>query len=271
MQPPAVVTGAAAAVQAATAAPLSLEPQPPAPHPLAPWEAGAAANVPPCLVCCSEMALVSLGSCDHKAVCGRCCLRLRLCYGDARCPLCKAELTEAVVAPWAAAPSRFADRRAFRSPAFAAGGVSACSGGDARDDAMLLDALRRSAAVACSTCDPGAYRPFKRLEHLEAHMRTAHRRRLCGLCLKEGRQFPLELPAYHDDKAANAHLAKAHPECRFCRRRFYDDDALFSHMQQEHFRCTVCDPDRGTHAYFANGTDLQVRRVTFVFLFGFRV
>jgi hypothetical protein len=51
-------------------------------------------EAPQCLVCCSEMAEVGLGACNHKAVCGTCTLRLRLCYGRRDCPLCKAELKE---------------------------------------------------------------------------------------------------------------------------------------------------------------------------------
>ena len=32
---------------------------------------------------------VAIGPCEHDQVCARCCLRLRMCYGDNRCPLCK--------------------------------------------------------------------------------------------------------------------------------------------------------------------------------------
>lgn len=56
--------------------------------------AAAHPEAPQCLVCCSEMAEVGLGACNHKAVCGVCTLRLRLCYGRRDCPLCKTELKE---------------------------------------------------------------------------------------------------------------------------------------------------------------------------------
>ena len=37
---------------------------------------------------------VAVGKCNHRQVCARCCLRMRLCYKDTHCPLCKLEQTE---------------------------------------------------------------------------------------------------------------------------------------------------------------------------------
>jgi hypothetical protein len=66
--------------------------------------AGAAAEeadeeAPHCLVCCSAMAEVGVGACNHKEVCGQCTLRLRLCYSRHDCPLCKTELREVRLPP----------------------------------------------------------------------------------------------------------------------------------------------------------------------------
>ncbi len=38
--------------------------------------------------------VVSIGKCNHKAVCERCSLRLIMLYQDTRCPLCKADLEQ---------------------------------------------------------------------------------------------------------------------------------------------------------------------------------
>ena len=46
---------------------------------------------------------VAVGKCNHKQVCARCCLRMRLCYKDTTCPLCKAEQTE--VRSWPCQPT----------------------------------------------------------------------------------------------------------------------------------------------------------------------
>lgn len=37
---------------------------------------------------------MAVGCCNHKEVCARCALRMRLNYQDTACPLCKAELEE---------------------------------------------------------------------------------------------------------------------------------------------------------------------------------
>lgn len=34
---------------------------------------------------------------------------------------------------------------------------------------------------------------------------------------------------------------KGHPECGFCRQRFYGDDELYAHCRDKHERCHICD------------------------------
>lgn len=36
----------------------------------------------------------AVGACNHKDICAPCSLRMRMCYGQFSCPLCKAELKE---------------------------------------------------------------------------------------------------------------------------------------------------------------------------------
>lgn len=46
-----------------------------------------------------------------------------------------------------------------------------------------------------------------------------------------------------DDKpgAINQSGFKGHPECGFCRQRFYGDDELYAHCRERHERCHICD------------------------------
>jgi hypothetical protein len=44
-----------------------------------------------CVVCLEHPTSIAVGPCDHHQLCAMCCLRLRLCYKDNRCPLCKTE------------------------------------------------------------------------------------------------------------------------------------------------------------------------------------
>lgn len=220
------------------------------------------AEAPSCLVCCSVMAEVALGACNHKEVCGQCTLRLRLCYGRNDCPLCKAELKEVIIAPWR---PQLPDWDAYqahpewvaRSSKWARGEILADRwrrGG--RLSSRLMHDLQRRTALACSLCDPGGEAPFQRREHLLRHMQEAHDQRLCSLCLQEGRLFPLELEPFPSLEALQAHTAASHPHCDFCRRTFYDSDALWKHMHQVHYACHVCPPPVAAHAYFNRATDL---------------
>jgi E3 ubiquitin-protein ligase ZNF598 len=47
---------------------------------------------------------------------------------------------------------------------------------------------------------------------------------------------------------------KGHPECGFCRKRFYGDDELYTHCREEHEKCHICDRrNNGRHPqYYLN-------------------
>lgn len=48
---------------------------------------------------------------------------------------------------------------------------------------------------------------------------------------------------YGDDRpgAIDQSGFKGHPECGFCRQRFYGDDELYTHCREKHERCHICD------------------------------
>lgn len=52
---------------------------------------------------------------------------------------------------------------------------------------------------------------------------------------------------YGDDVpgAINQSGFKGHPECGFCRQRFYGDDELYTHCRDKHERCHICDRRSG--------------------------
>jgi hypothetical protein len=58
------------------------QPAPPPPPPYVPRM---------CVICADRAEAVAVGPCDHSEICHHCCLRLRILYRDARCPLCKAD------------------------------------------------------------------------------------------------------------------------------------------------------------------------------------
>lgn len=54
---------------------------------------------------------------------------------------------------------------------------------------------------------------------------------------------------------------KGHPECGFCRQRFYGDDELYAHCRDKHERCHICDRREGgtrKQQYYVNYDSLEM-------------
>lgn len=52
---------------------------------------------------------------------------------------------------------------------------------------------------------------------------------------------------------------RGHPECGFCRQRFYGDDELYTHCRDKHERCHICDRQSGhrQQQYYVDYTALE--------------
>jgi E3 ubiquitin-protein ligase ZNF598 len=90
--------------------------------------------------------------------------------------------------------------------------------------------------------------------HLHRHVRQKHGKLMCDLCTRNKKVFTHEHELftfgelrrhekYGDDNpgAIDQSGFRGHPECGFCRERFYDDDALYQHCREKHERCHICD------------------------------
>jgi len=81
-----------------------------------------------------------------------------------------------------------------------------------------------------------------------------HHKILCDLCTRNKKVFTHEHELltvqelrkhekFGDDNpgAVDQSGFKGHPECGFCRERFYGDDELYSHCRDKHEKCHICD------------------------------
>ena len=61
--------------------------------------------------------MVAFGACNHKDSCEKCMLRLRMCYENYACPVCKQPKDEIVIAPYREGLPDFSEYKASRVPA----------------------------------------------------------------------------------------------------------------------------------------------------------
>ena len=89
---------------------------------------------------------------------------------------------------------------------------------------------------------------------LHRHVRNDHHKVMCDLCTRNKKVFTHEHELFANQElrkherfgddnpgAVDQSGFKGHPECGFCRQRFYGDDELFTHCREKHERCHICD------------------------------
>ena len=105
---------------------------------------------------------------------------------------------------------------------------------------------------------------------LHRHVRAVHHKKICDLCSRHKKVFTHE-HALYTDKELDRHLKKGddnpgavdqsgfkgHPECGFCRQRFYGEDELYVHCREKHERCFICDRRGGQPQYYLNYDSLE--------------
>ena len=107
---------------------------------------------------------------------------------------------------------------------------------------------------------------------LHRHVKSKHGKTMCDLCTRNKKVFTHEHELftfgelrkherYGDDNpgAIDQSGFRGHPECGFCRKRFYGDDELYTHCREAHERCHICDRRNGGRnpQYYLNYQELE--------------
>lgn len=101
-----------------------------------------------------------------------------------------------------------------------------------------------------SSCDVACYG----WPDLHRHVKNVHHKIMCDLCTRNKKVFTHEHELFTqaelrkhekfgDDNpgAVDQSGFVGHPECGFCRQRFYGDDELYAHCRDKHEKCHICD------------------------------
>jgi len=216
-----------------------------------PSPAAACVTLHTCDVCAVERTDFAVGHCAHP-ICADCCHRLRSLYHNNRCPMCKSELDEVVVAVgWRenAYAKRLEQGRWFRD----------------KETAMLFQSqatLRACQQLRRPVC-PVCKEECVTVQELKKHILDLHHGRLCDVCLGQRNAFLCEQVVYADSRASTRrgpslpkHLEK-HPWCGFCKKQFFDENALFDHLIRNHFSCFLCEREGIMHQYYRTYGSLE--------------
>ena len=200
-----------------------------------------------CFICASPVIHYSIAPCDHRT-CHICSLRMRALYKTKACAHCRTEAATVVFTD--NSEKKYED---FKDADFTRRDENlgiAYEKQEIFEDTVLL--LRYNCPDA--NCDVACMG----WPDLHRHVRSAHKRVMCDLCTRNKKVFTHEHELftqqelrkhekYGDDNpgAVDQSGFKGHPECGFCRQRFYGDDELYAHCRDKHERCHLCDRRTG--------------------------
>ncbi|MCJ1377878.1 hypothetical protein MMC17_000974 [Xylographa soralifera] len=196
-----------------------------------------------CFICASPVVHNSVAPCNHRT-CHICALRLRALYKTKACAHCRTEAKYVV----------FTDDPVKRYEDLLQGKFERTDDTlgikyekkEIHDDTVLL--LRYNCPDL--DCDIACWG----WPDLHRHVKSVHHKVMCDLCTRNKKVFTHEHELFTvqelrkhekfgDDNpgAIDQSGFKGHPECGFCRQRFYGDDELYVHCRDKHERCHICD------------------------------
>ncbi|KAI5795115.1 hypothetical protein EDC01DRAFT_690152 [Geopyxis carbonaria] len=120
------------------------------------------------------------------------------------------------------------------------------------DDQIICDDTTLLLRYNCP--DENCDRACRGWPDLHRHVKQDHGRVMCDLCIRHKKAFPHEHTLFTqgelrrherqgDDQPGSENQSgfKGHPDCGFCRQRFYSADELYEHCRDKHERCHICD------------------------------
>jgi hypothetical protein len=197
-----------------------------------------------CIVCAYEIDCVerypALGACGHNGLCSLCSLRIRALQRNLACVSCKRELEYVICS--GKPDAKFEDFPMW---------------GDSIGPEYVLDQksqmffpteyyknkVQKLWVYKCTVCSH-VFRDVKALRH---HVSSEHNMQICLHCVENKHDFPAEQRIY-TQKQYETHLregdqdgSQGHPNCEFCKKRYYDSTALFMHLNKDHYTCHLCE------------------------------
>ncbi|KAF2134046.1 hypothetical protein P153DRAFT_392666 [Dothidotthia symphoricarpi CBS 119687] len=217
-----------------------------------------------CFICASPVQHTAVAPCNHRT-CHICSIRMRALYKTKACAHCRTESDHVILTDdheksyHSFSPSEF-----FKSDD---------NLGIHFEKTEIFEDARLLLQYNCpdGECDVACLG----WPDLHRHTKTAHGKVMCDLCTRNKKVFTHEHELFtypelkkhqkfgdDDPGAIDQSGFKGHPECGFCRERFYGDDELYAHCRDKHERCHICDRRDGARQqqqqYYVNYDALEV-------------
>ncbi|CAI7672489.1 unnamed protein product [Penicillium bialowiezense] len=196
-----------------------------------------------CFICASTVEHTSVSPCNHRT-CHICALRLRALYKNKACAHCRTESNFVIFTDDPV--RRYED---FKKNDFAR--TDENLGIEYENDVIFEDTVL---LLRYNCPDEDCDQACLGWPDLHRHVKTKHNKMMCDLCTRNKKVFTHEHELFTaaelrkheksgDDRpgAIDQSGFKGHPECGFCRQRFYGDDELYTHCRDKHERCHICD------------------------------
>lgn len=201
-----------------------------------------------CFICAGTVDHWAIVPCNHRT-CHICALRSRALYKSKACLHCRTEAATVIFTDEAEKRyENFSEEDFFRKDDNL--GIAYDKPMEIFEDTVLL--LRYNCPD--SSCDVACMG----WPDLHRHVKSVHHKTMCDLCIRNKKLFTHEHTLFtqpelrkHEKFGDNTPGAidqsgfEGHPECGFCRQRFYGEDELYAHCRDRHERCHLCDRRTG--------------------------
>ncbi|KAK9369625.1 hypothetical protein V1509DRAFT_469788 [Lipomyces kononenkoae] len=199
-----------------------------------PAEPGESAEI--CFICAEPVKYSAVSPCNHRS-CHICALRMRALYKTNACVHCRTVQSKIM----------FTIDNAKKYEDYTEADI-ACSDnklGIDFDSREIMEDVRRLQRFNCpdSHCD----QVCTGWADLRRHVTEVHKKYMCQLCTRNKKVFIYEHKLYthkallRHERVGDEEGFTGHPECQFCKTRFYSSDELRVHYREQHERCHICD------------------------------
>ena len=144
------------------------------------------------------------------------------------------------------------------------------------DDSSHYKCLKGLCSYSHPAVDDG--KKFNTIKGLQNRLKEQRKAQFCHICLEGRKVFLSEQLIYtrgklekhmrsgdEDGPMSSSNGFNGHPECQFCRKRFYGEGELFQHMHAAHEECFICKrADSRRHIYYRDYADMEGRLFMYV-------